>query len=274
MCADQNGAGPLVTGRPFTPPPAPDPPAVGRLQVQRAARSVRERGRWWAAFSGAVMGAAGWAYLWGFVVPPSAPALLCLALPGALCLLAGVAYFGLPLVDEGARWWLWWQSSQQEIGLRWDVARRRLRTEAAYSRRWHREPSKARYVAVKTPMDGIFAESRGISAESDTRQLPALPAPPPYYGTAAQAIVAAALAGQPTGVNTLGRRLGKAAHGAAMDRLLRAEVLTPPTGRGSGPALAPSFARLRDAPALCHAEVARALGAPGPSPTETITGPE
>lgn len=262
-----------MSARPFTPPPAPDPPAVGRLQVQRAARSVRERGRWWAAFSGAVMSAAGWAWLWGFALEPSAAGLLCLALPGGLCLLAAVGYFGLPLLDEGARWWLWWVSSKQEIYLRWDATRRRLRTEAAYSRRWHREPSKARYVAVREPgnlakpVENIRNPIHEVSpaSETDTRQLPALPAPQPYYGTAAQAIVAAALAGQPTGVNTLGRRLGKAAHAAAMDRLLRAEVMIAGQGRGSGPALAPAFARLRDAPALAHAEVARALGAPSPT---------
>lgn len=265
----------MSTRRPFTPPAVPDAPDVGRLQVQRATRGVRERGRWFAAFSLCLGGTFGWAWLWGFALVPDVQLLACVAVPGFLALGVGLVYFGLPLVDEVVRWGLFVAASRQEIALRWMAVERRVKTEEAWSARWNRQPrQRERVIKVRVGEPGNVAKPveniPEIIHERATQHLPALPSPTPYYGTDAYLLVDAALTGQPFGVNSpLGRRLGKARHAAALDRLLGAEVLLPPAGKGQGPALAPGFARFRGAPALGHAAVAAWLGAP-PGEEETL----
>lgn len=274
----------MSTRRPVVPPEAPPvavPEVSPALHKGTGTRAIGDRLRFWRA------GAGLWLCLWQ--LPPGVAWLLDAPWPLTPAVLWEAAGLGVALA--GGLAWVLLTFRQDWLQLRymqdlWNVELTALerghatqrRVAAAHARRWYR-------LSVKSPaappevhhwqQEGRARVGSPVEnpPERDTRQLPAPPAPTPYYGTDAYQLVDAALTGQPFGVNSpLGRRLGKARHAAALARLLGAEVLIPPAGKGQGPALAPGFARFRGAPALGHAATAAWLGAPPLVPSPTVPG--
>lgn len=262
----------MTARRPFSPPDPPAVPDVPRLQVQRATRGVKERGKWFAAFTLCLGGLFGWAWLWGFVLPPDAVALGCVALPGFLAGGAGLVYFGLPLADEVTRWLLFVAAARQEIALRADAVQTGLDAVEAHAARWYRLPRRReRIIKVRVAGQGAGAAPGPPQrpVEATTRHLPELPpAPPPvvYAESACEIVVRTLALGAPCSERRRPGGLTKDAYREAVTTLIAAGVVLAPA-KGQGIALAPAFARLAAAPSVLHGEVCRALGAL-PSPGE------
>lgn len=270
-----------MTRRPVVPPDAPPvavPQVSPALHKGTGTRAVGDRLRFWRAFAGL------WLLLWQ--LPPGVCWLLdapWALLPFVLWEAAGLAVALIVGLDWLLLTWRQDRAQYQAMLDLWDVEITAVerghavqrRVARAHARRWFRLPVKKKDPdpeindwqqegkgRVANPVENI----QETIPERPTRQLPA---PTPYFGSDAYALVDAALTGAPFGVNSpLGKRLGKARHAAAVGRLVAGEVLRPPAGKGAGPTLAEAFARYRGDPALGHAEVARWLGAPSPTVPE------
>lgn len=182
----------MSAGRPaFQPPDQPgvDLPAVPpSLHADAGTLGAGDRLRYWIAFAGLLLGAAGLGWrTWHGLADDGWPVADTLFLVGAveLALLLGVTWFGLPLIADVGRIVYQRREWTARLTAFGEGAKIQRETATAYARRWYGADPQTQYVAVndsqvREELAGLQRAIAQLQAQQAAVTVPAPPAGPQH----------------------------------------------------------------------------------------------